>query len=386
MAGVLRIFLPLLLLAPLSLAQRLEPVFSGLVRPVFATPAPGQPERLYVAQLDGQIHILEDGRLLEPPFLDLSGRVTALEGEQGFYSFAFHPDFPSNGRLFAAYTEFGTDDVVVTEHRAFSPDRADPRPVRELLRVPVDEPFHHGGYLAFGPDGFLYGSFGDGIFSIGILHERQVAQDLGNLLGTVVRLDVDGAEGGEPYAVPADNPFVGVAGARPEIYAYGFRNPWKFSFDRRTGDLFVSDVGNDRWEEIDRVVKGGNYGWPAMEGPECFQYYDDFSFVDPDCEGSSRYLLPLAVYRHLDRDPEGGNAVTGGFVYRGERHPEWRGRYFFADFVSGRIWTVDAGAEAAEPELWLDTPHAISAFVEEAEGELYILTIGGALYALAAGD
>ena len=369
------------LLATGALAQTLEPVTTDLVRPVFASPAPGVPGRLYVAQLDGQIHMLENGELSETLFLDLSGRVTALEGEQGFYSFAFHPDFAVNGRFFVAYTEVGTGDVVVMEHHAPTPEAADPVPVRELLRVPVDEPFHHGGQLAFGPDGYLYASFGDGIFSIDLLHDAQVSQDLGDLRGKLVRLDVDSSI---PYAIPPDNPFVDQAGARPEIYAYGFRNPWKFSFDRATGELYVADVGNDRWEEVNRVSAGGNYGWPAMEGRECFQYYDDFTFVDPDCPTSERYELPLVAYRHLDRDPEGGNAVTGGFVYRGERHPDWQGRYFFADFVSGRIWTVDASAEGkVEPELWLETPYAISAFVEDEAGELYILTITGGLYYLA---
>jgi glucose/arabinose dehydrogenase len=176
---------------------------------------------------------------------------------------------------------------------------------------------------------------------------------------------------------------VGAPGARPEIYAYGFRNPWKFSFDRMSGELYLSDVGNDRWEEVNRVVPGGNYGWPAMEGSECFTFYDTFLPFDPECPESGRFALPLWAYTHLDRDPEGGNAITGGYVYRGEAHPAWQGLYFFGDFVSGRIWTLDVETPGAEAQLWLDTPYAISSFVEDAAGELYILTIDGGLYRLA---
>ncbi len=375
-----RFFVSCLLLAPWGATQTLEPVLTDLVKPVFASPAPGISDRLYIAGLDGFIHVLENGELLSEPFLGLSGEVTALKGEQGFYSFAFHPGFAENGRFFVSYTEALSDDIVLREFHAESPIQADPEPVRELLRVEVDEPFHHGGALAFGPDGYLYASFGDGIFSITLLRDTLIAQDLSSLRGKLVRLDVDG---GDPYAIPEDNPFVGREGARGEIWASGFRNPWKFSFDRLTGELYVADVGNDDWEEVNRVTRGGNYGWPAMEGPNCFRYYDTYELVDPNCPKSDAYQRPLIAYTHLRYDMEGGNSVTGGYVYRGS-NLEWQGLYFFADFVSGRIWTFDPNNPEAEAKLWLDTNFPISSLVQDASGELYILAISGGLYRLAA--
>lgn len=370
----------------LSQAQQLEPVYTGLVTPVHAQVLPEAPQRFYIGDLNGHIRILEDGVLLERQFLNLAARVTGLQGEQGFYSFAFHPDFSRNGRLFATYTEKGTGGVVLAEFHAADAFQAAPEPVRELLRVPHADPFHHGGQVAFGPDGYLYASFGDGIHPAGSA-ERQRAttpsQDLGLLHGKLVRLDVDGAA---PYAIPPDNPFTAEPGARAEIFALGLRNPWKFSFDRLTGELYLSDVGADRWEEINRIKPGGNYGWPYMEGRECFQYDDNWEYADPDCPGytdGGPFELPIATYTHVNRDPLGGNSVTGGFVYRGSARPQWYGLYFFGDFVSGRIWTLDVTAPGAEAQLWLETGHALSGFVEDAAGELYVLTIAGEFLRLA---
>jgi glucose/arabinose dehydrogenase len=380
---LLRFFLlPLLTVSfATGLAQQLEPVFSGLVRPVYALPAPAAPERFYLAQLDGYIHVLEDGVLRAEPFLNLSGRVTALQGEQGFFSFAFHPGFVRNGRLFAICTEAGSDDVVLSEFHASSPYLAESEPVRELLRVTAGEPFHLGGQVAFGPDGYLYASFGDGTRTVERLRTERLAQDLSVLNGKLVRIDVDVVSAGQPYSIPFDNPLLQRSGARGEIFAYGLRNPWKFSFDAVTGELFLSDVGEDRWEEINLISAGGNYGWPLMEGNECFRFHDTGAFADPDCPEQSAaarpYLAPIVAYAHLGVDPLGGQSVTGGHVYRGSTWPEWLGLYFYGDFVSGNIWTFDVADPAAQPSLWLQTNHAISSFVEDAAGELYILTIAG---------
>jgi glucose/arabinose dehydrogenase len=365
----------LLAFAPAGLAQHLETVHSGLVRPVHAVAAPDAPDRFYIAQLDGYIHVLENGVLLEQPFLNLAGRVTALQGEQGFFTFAFHPGFSRNGRLFAMYTEAGSDDVVLNEFQAISPFLAEPEPSRELLRVAAGEPFHHGGQAAFGPDGYLYASFGDGIRSVTRLRAERLAQDLGVLNGKLVRIDVDRPGEDRSYSVPADNPFVGQPGARSEIYAYGLRNPWKFSFDPAGGELYLADVGEDRWEEINRITAGGNYGWPFMEGGECFIYHDSGALADPACPAQHGSLLPVAAYPHLNLDPSGGNSVTGGHVYRGTAWPQWQGLYFFGDFVSGRIWTLDVADPHATPRLWLDTDHAISSFVPDAAGELHMLPL-----------
>ena len=376
-------------------AAILELLSLELSKPVFATHAGDGSERLFIVQLGGHVRIFGNGELLEEPFFGLGGRLTAQVGEQGFYSLAFHPDYADNGRFFVSYTEHDTADIVVIEHRVTdNPNRADLDAFsKELLRLPPVEPFHHGGGLAFGPDGYLYIGLGDTVFTIDYLRTLPNAQDLESLAGKILRIDVDN---GDPYAIPEDNPFVNVAGARGEIYALGFRNPWKLTFDKETGDLYAVDVGNDRWEEVNKVEAGANYGWHAKEGPECFEYYDTYELVDPDCPNSEAYTPPLAYYAHLAQDELGGNAAVGGYVYRGERYPNWHGIYFFGDFVSGRIWSLDTTTDTttgtttdtpqATVRLLQDLDQPVSSFAQDEVGELYVLTMDGGLYHLALSD
>ncbi len=377
--------LPVPSLSPATVTLSLEPLVTDLRLPVYATTdgRGDDPERLYVVQLEGLVRVFEHGAVRPTPFLDLRGRVTGLEGEDGFYTIAFHPDFARNGRLFAAYTRTGSNDLVVVEYRA-EPDlrTADPaRYERVLLTVPVDEAFHHGGQLAFGPDGMLYVSTGDGQEQNHWLHEPPfVSQDVATLRGKILRIDVDH---GDPYAVPADNPFVGVDGARGEIWARGLRNPWKFSFDPADDSLWAGDVGNDRWEEIDRVVPGGNYGWPIREGPECQAYPQVPGLVDEGCADLA-FGGPVAAYGHLGVQEGGGNAVVGGYVYRGTAQPALAGRYLFGDFVSGRVWSLAPAPDGWRLEHLLDTGHPVSSFARDGRGELYLITIDGGLYRIQA--
>ena len=367
-----------------SLTLVLEPVTEGLGKAVYATSARDGSGRLFVVQLDGLVLVIQDGVVRERPFLNLSHRVTALEGEQGMYSLAFHPDYAANGRLFVSYTERESGRLVVAEHRV----SGDPNVVDALaselilLQIAPDEPFHHGGQLTFGPDGMLYVGVGDGIRSVEKLTRTPwVAQDLASLRGKVLRLDVDCRTpcGDAPYATPANNPFVGRSDARGEVFALGFRNPWKFSFDRLDGSLLLGDVSNDRWEEVNRVTSGSNHGWPIREGLECL-LLPDGARLEPDCE-TLPLTPPLALYGHPQVDPQGGNAITGGYVFRGDSSSPLYGRYLFADWVSGRIWSLDIDG-ADRLELLLDITANISSFVEDDAGNLYLLTIEGVLYRL----
>lgn len=356
----------------------------ALVKPVSLAALPDG--RLLVAQLDGQVVVVADGSVREQPFLSLVTRVTALEGEQGLFSAALEPAAAAarEGRsplLIAAYTERDSGDLLIS---AFPTDaslqRADHEAETVLLRVPMPQPFHHGGQVAFGPDGHLYASVGNGEMSNTYLHERPwSAQSLELLRGKLLRLELT-APGGEPgYLAPADNPFVGRDGARPEIYALGLRNPWKFAFDQSSGALYLTDVGSDRWEEVNLVTPGGNYGWPAREGPECQAFPDAPGLVDPDCEAGP-YTAPLASYGHLALDPAGGQAITGGVVVRDPALPGLAGQYLFADFVVGRIWALDPAG--GEMRLLLDTELAITHVSEGPDREVLVLAISGQLLRL----
>jgi glucose/arabinose dehydrogenase len=409
-------FTLLLLLSFLSPVQaqinfpdiRLEPVLSNLHLPVYATMPDDGTNRIFYVALDGFVYIVNQGKHYPLPFLDLDGIVTAMSAEQGMYSLAFHPDFKQNRRFFVSYIENGTDDFVVAEYKAYRyvPDFADPKSAREILRFSPRHPFHQGGQLNFGPDGYLYIAIGDGGQPlVEAVPDFDVAQRLDNFGGKILRIDVDRIEPTQPsessvltiredrnYSVPGDNPFVKLSWVKTEIYALGFRNPWKFSFDRETGDLYLSDVGNYDWEEINLVKKGGNYGWPYKEGPVCFFFPmpedepKEERYADPDCEGSRRYNRPLIYYGHIAFDKEGGNAVTGGYVYRGEKFPEMQGFYFFADWTNGRVWALTHSAYGAIKRELLETDLQISSFFEDVEGELYIVTIDGNMYHIVADD
>ncbi len=342
----------------------LERVASGLRSPLgIAHPGDGS-ERLFVVEQDGTIAIVDDGEVRPEPFLDVSG-LTEGGGEQGLLGLAFHPEYATNGRLFVNYTDL-EGDTVIAEYASATETTADPDSARVLLTI--DQPFanHNGGHLAFGPDGYLYIGMGDGG---GGGDPEGNGQDLGELLGKMLRIDVDGEP---PYEIPEGNPFEDASEGLPEIWAYGLRNPWRFSFDRSTGDLWIADVGQSDFEEINRTPAGAggglNYGWPIMEGAMCF---------DPptDCDtGDSE--LPIAVYDHDE-----GCSVTGGFVYRGEGHANLEGLYIFGDFCSGNIWSLEAErADSQEPALMLQSELSISSFGEDEEGELYMTDLGGDLW------
>ncbi len=283
----------------------LQTVVAGLGAPLLVANAGDGSDRLFVVEQVGRIRVIEDGELRPEPFLDLSGRILA-GGEQGLLGLAFHPRFASNGRFFVNYTDL-QGDTVVAEFGLLSgdPDRGDPGSERLLLSF--DQPFanHNGGALAFGPDGDLYVATGDG-GSAG--DPMGNGQNLDTLLGKLLRIDVDERTDGLEYAIPPDNPFADRDGARPEIWAYGLRNPWRFSFDLETGDLWIGDVGQGSFEEIDHVAStdaGLNFGWSVMEGDACFEPLTG-------CDESG-ITLPVAVYDHGL-----GCSVTGGFVYRGD--------------------------------------------------------------------
>jgi glucose/arabinose dehydrogenase len=351
----------------------LTAVATGLQSPTAIVNAGDGTDRLFVLEQPGRIRVIANGQLLSEPFLDLTGRVSTGP-EQGLLGLAFHPGYAENGLFFVDYTD-PDGHTVVARYRvsAADPNLADPASAREVLRV--EQPFtnHNGGQLEFGPDGYLYVSLGDG-GSGG--DPQNNGQNLGTLLGAILRLDVDGAE---PYAVPADNPFVEREGARPEIWAYGLRNPWRFSFDRETGDLWIADVGQHVWEEINLQPAdspgGENYGWHVMEGAHCFQ----------PSEGCDREGLTLPV---LEYDHDQGCSVTGGFRYRGSALPGLAGTYLFADYCSGVIW----GAREGEVDSWtsaelLSSGLRVSAFGEDEAGELYLADHGGgAVYRLAHGE
>jgi len=347
---------------------RFARVAAGLGDALYVTAAPGRANRLYVVQQSGRVTVLQNGRRVARPFLDVSGRISA-GGERGLLGLAFHPRFASNRRLFVNYTDRAGDTRVV-EYRANAAGTAVvPSSARVLLAQ--GQPFanHNGGMLAFGPDGFLYIGLGDGGSGGDPLRN---GQDLSTLLGKILRIDVDGRR---PYAVPAGNPFRGRAGARGEIWHYGLRNPWRFSFDRATGDMWIGDVGQNAVEEIDRAPagRGGlNFGWNAFEGTRRFG-----GALRP----GSRPTPPVTQYTR-DR----GVSVTGGYVYRGRAVPAMRGRYLFADFATGRVWSLRAGPRPGG--LREETNRIgvrlgnVTSFGEGAAGELYVIA-GGALYRLA---
>lgn len=346
---------------------KLERVVSGLSNPVYVTHAGDGSGRLFAVEQAGIIRIVQKGALLPTPFLDIRDRVES-GGEKGLLSVAFHPNYETNRRFFVDYTSRrgGQLKTIIAEYKvsAIDPNVADPTSERVLLEI--DQPFsnHNGGLVKFGPDGMLYIGMGDGGSGGDPLGH---GQNLNSLLGDLLRIDVDR---GTPYTIPPDNPFVGRADAKGEIWAYGLRNPWRFSFDRCTGRLFLADVGQNRWEEVDLIEKGGNYGWNIMEGAHCFR--------PPTGCNTTGLKLPIAEYDHSL-----GCSITGGYVYRGKQYADLVGRYFFGDFCSGRLWalTETASGSWTMTEL-LQTGLSISSFGEDQEGELYIVDYNGSIYRL----
>jgi len=360
--------------SPFQLEQvriSLSAFISGVDSPLYLTHAGDGSGRVYIVGQTGRISVAEANGTLHPePFLDIGDRITA-GGEQGLLGLAFHPAYAENGRFFVNYTD-QNGDTVVAEYQRAGEQQANHSSERVVLQIDQPYPNHNGGMLAFGPDGFLYVGMGDG-GSGGDPHDN--GQRLDTLLGKLLRIDVDG---GEPYGIPSDNPFVDEQGRRPEIWTYGLRNPWRFSFDRGTGDLFIGDVGQNELEEVDVLPagtpSGANLGWRIMEASQCF------ASGDCDAEG---LLLPVAEYPTAE-----GCAVTGGYVYRGSQFPALQGGYLFGDFCGGQIWGLSAArarAGAAGRRLLLQTDLNISSFGEDEEGELYVTDLtGGAVYQVTA--
>ncbi|MCH9004713.1 MAG: PQQ-dependent sugar dehydrogenase [Proteobacteria bacterium] len=363
---------------PVSPATDVQRVFSQLTfnRPVALMQAPSDISRWFAVEQSGVVRVFNNDPtvLSSSVFIDIRGRVDAGPSEAGLLGMAFHPDFATNGHVYLSYTRTGSPLVSVISRFLVDPatGNLDETSEFEILTVPQDFSNHNGGNIAFGQDRYLYIGFGDG-GGAGDPNER--AQDTSHILGTIVRLDVDVAPPTR-YAIPATNPFspntncvdgVGVMPC-PEIYAWGFRNPWRFSFDSQTGELWVGDVGQADWEEIDRVELGMNYGWDEREGAHCFE---------PPSGCSTDNVDPITEYGHV-----GGNiSVTGGFVYHGAAIPNLRGFYVFGDFGSGRIWGVPAtSVQGTAPEELDDTTLSISSFAEGADGELYALNYAGEIY------
>ena len=355
--------------APDSSKVQLTKIAGGFNRPLYVTQADDGSKRLFVVEQSGKIWVLKDGVRNRQPFLDFSSRIspsalTNEHTEQGLLGLVFHPNFRANGLFFVNYTDLEGHTAIV-RYRV-SPEDADLADLAsEQYIFQLEQPhfFHNGGHLAFGPDGYLYIAVGDG----GMWGERPtVAQNLKYVFGSILRIDVNGAA---PYEIPADNPFVGHERAKGEIWSYGLRNPWRFSFDRKTGDMYLGDVGHADWEEVDfqsADSKGGeNYGWSLREGT-----HDYFGGDVPN------HVPPFFEYAH-----KFGCAVVGGYVYRGEAIPDLEAVYLFGDWCTGRIWASWRDSELTwHTEEFLDTQLRISSFGEDVTGELYVLDYIGTLY------
>jgi glucose/arabinose dehydrogenase len=346
-----------------GLAVDLQPVVSGGLQRPLAIADPGDGTgRLFIVQLTGEILIWDGTELLPTPFLDVSSLISCC-GERGLLGLAFHPDYDSNGEFFIDYTRLSDGATVVARYTvsAGDPNLADTASAMVLLTVPQPYANHNGGHLAFGPDGYLYIGLGDG--GSGGDPDGN-GQNPATLLGSLLRIDVDGTDPGLEYAVPLDNPFVGDPAGRDEIWAYGLRNPWRFSFDRLTGDLFIGDVGQAEVEEIDfqpvASAGGENYGWNIMEGSTCYG-------GGTGCNDGT-LVLPILEYTH-----DLGRSVTGGFRYRGTDFPRLQGVYLYADYSFGTIWgTVPRCDGAWESRVLAEAPFPLSTFGEDAAGELYV--------------
>jgi glucose/arabinose dehydrogenase len=361
---------------PTGFALGLEPVASGLDQPVFlASPADGT-GRLFVVERPGTIRVIAGGAVIPEPFLDIAPLVEFGGSEQGLLGLAFAPDFADSGIFYVYYTarsDEGVGDNTIARYRARenNPNQVDPHSAEILLAVPDYRLNHNAGQLAFGPDGYLYAGLGDGG---GGGDPEGNAQNPETLLGSILRLDVSSDVS---YAIPPDNPFADGQGGAPEVWAWGLRNPWRFSFDRETGYLFIGDVGQGAREEIDWLPAGApggaNFGWNIMEGSGCYR--------EETCDATG-LTLPIAEYSH-----DFGCSVVGGYVYRGTLAPALTGVYFFADYCSGLIWGL--GRNAADE--WavsqpIETGLRVSSFGEDAAGEVYLVALTGEIFRVKDGE
>lgn len=340
----------------------LVPVATGLSSPLYVTSAMDGTNRLFIIEQPGRIMLLAPGNATPTIFLDITSRVLS-GGERGLLGLAFHPQFETNRRFFVNYTRRNDGATVIAEYRASAsnPDTAD---TNETVLLTIEQPFanHNGGMIEFGPDGLLYIGMGDGGSSN---DPGNRAQNVNQLLGKMLRIDVNSSGGGLAYGVPPSNPFAGSTTGRDEIYALGLRNPFRFSFDRVTGELWAGDVGQGQREEIDIITRGGNYGWRVLEGTRC-------TGNDPQLCGSISSIAPIAEYTHTN----GRCSITGGYVYRGARSSLPLGSYVYGDFCTGEIFLLNNGAQA----LILNTTLSISSFGEDEAGEIYVSDLSGAIY------
>lgn len=353
-------------------AVRLERCFPQLQfkRPVFLTGAGDGTDRIFVVEQHGRIHVFanEDDPEKTTIFLDISDEVSRKGNEEGLIGLAFHPDYAQNGFFYVHYSSSVQDEVGIVARYKVSdgdPNVADRESRMVVLEQPQPWRNHNGGMLGFGPDGFLYVSFGDG-GSGG--DPKGNGQNLSTWLGAILRIDVDRKESGRAYAIPKDNPFVDMKDAAPEIWAFGLRNVWRFGFDRANGDLWAGDVGQHKWEEVDIIERGGNYGWKRFEG--------DASFNKRTKLSHGRHIAPVAVYPRKD-----GISITGGYVYRGKRFPSLVGSYLYADYVTGNIWRIDRNNQGGyDNRLASRSGRTIASFGEDDNGEVFSMAFDGALY------
>jgi glucose/arabinose dehydrogenase len=357
-------------------------VLSGFSQPLGIEHAGDGSGRLFIVEQGGKIWVVRDGSVLEAPFLDISDRITTSHLEQGLLGLAFPPGYENKGYFYVNYSLSTDGSTVVARYRLTgNPDVADPGSEEVILSV--EQPFgnHNGGQIVFGPDGYFYIGMGDGGSGGDPLGN---AQNTGVILGKMLRIDVE--SGSSPYSVPSGNPFVSDPGTMDEIWALGLRNPWRFSFDRETGDLYIADVGQHDYEEVNfqstSSTGGENYGWNIMEGAHCY--------INSTCEQTG-LTLPVAEYSHSgedehddngDHEHEGGScSITGGFVYRGDGYPSLEGVYLYGDYCSGNVWGLRKSGPDWETSLLSDTEFLISTFGEDESGELYLADhTGGDIY------
>ena len=350
-----------------SAALDLELLHADFDLPLLVTHAGDKDDHLYVVEKTGRVYQFDALNKRKTLYLDASSLITTRGEEQGLLSIAFHPEFDNNGYLFIYYTARNGDNTLA--RLTVEPKGRKPIDLQTLeVLIAVEDPAsnHNGGMLVFGKDGYLYLGMGDGGRGGDPWNN---AQDLSTLLGKMLRIDVNQAPG---YSIPADNPFNAVANARAEIWSYGLRNPWRHSIDPATGDLWIADVGQNKWEEINwqpaRSEGGHNYGWRRMEGKHCFK-------PKWRCD-NGKVTLPIAEYPHKD-----GCSVTGGYVYRGRELADLQGLYVFGDFCTGTIWAIDKNNRFNKTKL-LDTDLNISSFGEDQAGEIYVVDYGGGIYKL----
>lgn len=365
--------LPHLSAAIPPLKLKMVKIASGFTSPVgMASPQDGT-NRLFIIEQGGKIKIVKNGKVLPEPFLNISSKLDALNiaySEKGLLGMAFHPQYKTNGRFFVYYSApikasgFDHKSIVAEYKVSSNPDRADAASETIIMEIAQPESNHNGGCMAFGKDGLLYIGLGDG-GGAGDKHgDIGHGQNLNTLLGSILRIDVDGKK---PYAIPPDNPFINQANARPEIYAYGLRNPWRFSFDRATGQLFCSDVGQNKYEETNIIEKGRNYGWRIMEGNHCFD--------PPQGCNTSGLALPIDEYDHSV-----GISVCGGFVYRGLMFPSLQGYYLFGDWSGKLFYLKKENNQWVRGDILIngntknDINAKINSFGEDENGEVYVIT------------